>query len=75
MVILKRYSSREHTANSEKRCYYKIRKTNRLKALCMMQNKIWNKQAMCQQPKAKHKNKKNLKKSMMKNKHHINKQH
>ena len=39
MVIFKCYFSREHIALSlKKRCERRIRETNRLKALCMMEN-------------------------------------
>ena len=63
MVILKCYFSREHIARSlKKRCEHRNRKTNRLKALCVMQNNILNKQTMCQQTKTKHENKGHIQK-------------
>ena len=41
LVILKCFFSREHIALSYKKwCEHKIRKTNRLKALCMIHNNI-----------------------------------
>ena len=48
MVISMCYFSREHVALPlKKRCDHRIRQINRLKALCMMQNNILNKQTMC----------------------------
>ena len=44
-----------------------LRKTDRFKALCMMQNNAWNKQTMCQQTMTKHQNKEHLQRSMLKN--------
>ena len=38
MVIFKCYFSRAHSPFFKKLCEHRIRKTNRLKALCMMQN-------------------------------------
>ena len=40
MVIFHCYFFRGHIALPLRRCEHKIRKTNRLKALCMMQNNI-----------------------------------
>ena len=53
MVIFKCYISGEHIALSFKKknnngVNTELGKTNRLKALCMMQVNAWNKQAMCQ---------------------------
>ena len=48
-VYFKCYFSRGHIALSYKRrCEHRIRKTNILRALCMMQNNILNKQTTCQ---------------------------
>ena len=49
-------------------------KINRLKALCMMQNTIWNIQTICAKTMTKHENKKHLQRSVAK-KHYVNKQH
>ena len=52
MVIFKCYFSGEHIALSIKKnnngVNMELGKTNRLKALCMMQINTWNKQTMCQ---------------------------
>ena len=56
MVIFKCYFSGEHIALSIKKqqqqnnngMNIELGKTNRLKALCMMQINTWNKQTMCQ---------------------------
>ena len=52
MVIFKCYFSGEHIAlslkNNNNGENIELGKTNRLKALCMMQINIWNKQTMCQ---------------------------
>ena len=53
MVIFKCYFSGEHIAlslrkNNNNGVNIDLGKTNRLKALCMMQINIWNKQTMCQ---------------------------
>ena len=53
MVIFKCYFSGEHIALSIKKhnnngVNIELGKTNRLKALCLMQINAWNKQTMCQ---------------------------
>ena len=54
MVIFKCYFSGEHIAPSIKKnnnnnvVNIELGKTNRLKALCIMQINTWNKQIMCQ---------------------------
>ena len=54
MVIFKCYFSEEHIAlsiknkeNNKNGVSIELGKTNRLKALCMMQINTWNKQTMC----------------------------
>ena len=57
MVISKCYFSRNRIALSYKNCVdIELGKTNRLKALRMMEYHTWNKQTMCQQTKTKHEN-------------------
>ena len=63
MVIFKCYFSREHIENGVD---IELGKTDRLKALCMMENHTLNKQTMCQQTKTKHGDKKHLHKSVEK---------